>query len=173
MSEEKSKSSVGHGLPSDLQTLREDKKPVDSAMKTKGKFTYVPALSADYVRPKPQPTDKRVVMGGSLGESRAVSGPAKLPNYQVDVSTIKKDRTTSDRISTIRTVNGNDGIALNIFQKGSDGTHRLVLVVTGLPDDEGNLVLEVRTKNNAENLPLYQVKTTPPQMERREKEGNG
>ncbi len=153
--EEKPVTSVGHGLPSELQELRKDEKPEPAV--TKGKFTYMPGLT--------KRTDPRITLGESIndGVPRVVTGKAALTNFQVDVSTIKPDRSTDDRMSLTRTVGAKDGFAINIWQKGADGTHRLVLYVTGMPDEKGDLVLEVKSKEN-NKFPLYQVTTRPPQI---------
>lgn len=157
MSEEKPVTSVGHGLPSELQDLRKDEaaRPL-----VKGKFTYVPGLSAS------RRVDPRITLGEAIAKDvpRVVTGKAALTNFQVDISTIKPDRSTDDRMSLTRTVGAKDGFALNIWQKGSDGTHRMVLFVTGMPNEEGELVLEVKSKDAKDKLPIYSVTTRPSQI---------
>lgn len=169
--EEKPVTSVGHGLPSELQDLRKDEEP-----KPKSKYptTYQPGLAApqrpsEYVRPEPKSVDRRIIAGRSINTdtSRMSTGKAKLPSFRVELSSVKADLTTDDRVSMRQTTDAKDGIAINVWQKGSDGSHRLVLFVTGLPDGEGNLNLEVRTRNNKDNLPIYKVTTRPSEMESR------
>lgn len=160
--QEKSKSTAGHSLPAELQGLREHKEPERERVLADRYFEKATA-------PKKQRTpDERVVIGGRIGSDvmRLVTGKAKLPTFQVDVSTIDKDGGTGDRISTIRTTDEKGGIAINVWQRSADGTHRLTLFVVGRPDGEGNLVLEVRTRNDADKLPLYEVKTSAHVMER-------
>lgn len=158
MAEDKSKTSVGHALPEDMQKLREDKAPEEKAKGyTKGKFTYAPGLAN---KKEPQPTDNRIVVGGHVGESRPVPGPRQAANFQVDMSTVKPDKTTSDRIVSLWP-NNDDGFAINVYQKVDDGTHRLVLFIVGSVDETGEVLVEVRSKNDENRLPMYQVKTNP------------
>lgn len=167
--EAKPVTSVGHGLPSELQDLRKDKpKPEPRSrivMDARYEGLAAKQRPSEYVRPESRP-DPHIELGKRIGEDvrRESQGKAKLPNFRVSMSSVKPDGTTDDRLSMRQTIDAKDGIAVTIWQKGSDGTHRLVLSVTGLPNDKGDLVMEVRTKDSAP-LPIYSVTTRPAKME--------